>query len=130
MATKKKPKQAKKPEPLSPFTGRKQNHMRTGAKYGVMQLRRSGSNNKGAAISNSGLRQFATKKDADAWAKSESRRNTDSAYTVIGTDGFDKKLKDTYTHGKVNESLTSELKKAYKDRDDQRDYQSRIELLK
>lgn len=101
---------------MSPYTGRKQNHLRTGAKYRVMGLDRTRGNNKGAARSNSEGTQFATKRDAEAYAKSRSRAHDDKAYAVVDTSDYNFAVRGVYTNGKINKSLTTGVRDAYKEK--------------
>ena len=115
---------------MGPFTGRKQNHLRTGAKYRVMGLDRTRGNNKGASKANSQNTQFATKRDAEAYARSRSRAHDDKAYAVIDTSGYKFAVKKVYTHGKENKSLTTGVQDAYKGPNNKDDYSTDLKLLK
>lgn len=96
-----------------------------------MELDRTRGNNKGAARSNSETTQFATKRDAEAYSKSRSRAHDDKAYAVIDTHDYNFAIKGVYTNGKINKSLTTGVKDAYKEKArNNDDYSTDLKLLK
>ena len=101
----------KKTKELSRFTGRKQNHLRTGAKYYVVAFRRDRGQRK--SYISQDLSQFATLGDAKEYAAYYSRKREDAAYVVVGISDYEKSIKGVFTYGKVNESLTSEFQRIY-----------------
>lgn len=127
-ATRKPKSRAKKPEPVEPYYGTGGHHQRTGAQYRVISLSRTEANNKGS--SKSLATQFYTKKDAAAWARSQSRDRENRAYAVVDTKDYKYAVREVYTHGKINKSLTSGLKDAYKKKDGSGDYGVKLELFK
>ena len=107
-------------------------------KYDVITFNRNTWTRKSILSYSGRNNHFSSLKDAVRWASYSSRSgNSVQVVTGTGSDGYGKTIKAVYTNGKINKSLTAELKRVYAGSaaksaviKSQKDYDTRIEIPK